>query len=242
MLFAWTNHETPDELFEAEETFPGLGFVLKGSNYHAVEDLSVPPIAYITALTQAKTVRSWIETGAKFTAVLVNDERNQTGPSGAYMEPADYAQHFQPVYDILHDLVPVHTMGLAPRRTWWWDMWRSRRFDDDYHAQLPDADGRAWNPNGVRRREVERSLRLPGPWILSPAPFRGWWDRFWTPVNEREWGRISQRENVTGVALWCLREVWAGAGYGDRWQSEHGLFDRHGNVTRVGRAVLAALE
>ena len=237
-MFAWTNRETPDELLEAEGAFPGLGLVLKNTAYHAVERLRVPPIAYVTHASQAEVVRDWIESGAEFTAVLVNDERNQTGPSGAYMTPSAYAQHFQPIHDLLHDLVPVHTMGLAPLRTWWWDVWRSRRFDDDYHAQLPPADGRAFNPNGVRRREVERVLHLPGPWVLSPAPFRGCWDRFWTPVNERDWARISKRENVTAIALWCLKEVQYGGG---RWQSAHGLLDRHGNVTNVGREVLAAL-
>ena len=238
-MFAWTNRETPHELIEAESVFPGLGFVLKGSNYRAVEHLSVPPIAYVTHVSQAEVVRDWIESGAEFTAVLVNDERNQTGPSGAYMTPEAYAQHFQPIHDLLRDLVPVHTMGLAPVGSWWnhltWDL----RFDHAYHQQLPPAAGRAFNPNKVHGVRIREALdRHAGPWILSPAPFRGWWERLRSTVTVRDWARLSAREDVTAVALWCLKEVQYSGG---RWQSEHGLLDRHGQVTNVGREVLAAL-
>jgi len=43
---------------------------------------------------------------------------------------------------------------------------------------------------------------------------------------------------VTAVALWCLKEVK----HGDRWQVEHGLLDRHGKITRLGKRVLQALK
>jgi hypothetical protein len=129
-------------------------------------------------------------------------------------------------------------MGLSAVGNAWQNLWWDRRFDDAYHEQLPTAFLRAFNPNRVRRREVERVLRLPGPWILSPAPFRGHWERWRESTSVREWAAISRRANVHAIALWCLKEVkWANG----TWQSEHGLLDRHGALTRAGKEVLKTL-
>jgi hypothetical protein len=230
VIAAWAHQMTPTEVVAAADRFPGLGLVLYASNIAAVEHLKAPPIAYLSTVAQAETVLAWAEAGHKFRAVLVNDERNAPGPSGSYLTPAEYAAQFTPIYDLLRGVVPVFTMGLQPKRG---------RYDDAYHAQLPPADGRAFNPNKVTRREIERALTLADHWILSPAPFRGWWDRlFHQPVSIAGWASIARDPRVTAVALWCLREVQWSTG---KWQSEHGLLDRFGRVTRVGREVQAAL-
>lgn len=240
-LYAWAASVRADEAPALAARFPGLGLVLYPQNVAAVEHLTVPPIAYVGSLAQAETVRAWIEAGRTFRAVIVKDELNADGPSGRYLPPEKYAEQFAPIYDMLAGLVPVHTMGLQPRGGWLRELFRARRFDDAYHAQLPPADGRAWNPNKVRLGEVHRTLRMDGPWVLSPAPFRTTWDRLNEPVKVSQWARLAKHPNVTAVALWCLREVHGGPYFGGRWQHEHGLLDRHGNVTRVGREVLANL-
>ena len=222
---------TPGEVVDALDRFPGVGAVLYPSNYGAAASLPVKPIAFVGSVADAEIVAS---TASAWLAAVVLDERNQTGPSGAYMSPDRYAVAFEAISRPLVSAgVPVSTMGLAPRRTWLWDALRCRRFDDWYHARLPDADLRAFNPNGVRSREVERALRLAPAWVLSPAPFRGWWDDLLSPVRVRAWARFERDPRVLAVALWCLREVK----HGSRWQVEHGLLDRFGRVTRVGRAV-----
>jgi len=236
-VHAWAHAMTPGEVVDALDRFPGVGAVLNRGNYDAAADLAVPPIAYVTSLASAEAVA---RANARWLAIIVNDERNATGPSGAYMTPAEYATAFAPVRDVLRDVAPVHTMGLMSVATAWWHeiLW-ARRFDDAYHERLPVADGRAFNPNKVRRAEIDRVLRMPGPWILSPAPFRRWFDRVRQPVSVRRWVAFAGRENVRAVALWCVREFPKSAGGG--WWDEHGLLDRDGRVTVVGRALLAAL-
>ena len=239
MIFAWAHGVGTDEAPALAARFPGLGLVLYPTNYGAATDLAVPPIAYVTTIEHARVVRTLATTGTPFAAAIVDDERNADGPSGSYLTPAEYARRFAPIYDTLKGVVPVHTMGLAPVGSWWnhltWDL----RFDHAYHQQLPPAVGRAFNPNKVHGVRIREALdRHAGPWILSPAPFRGWWERLRSTVTVRDWARLSAREDVTAVALWCLKEVQYSGG---RWQSEHGLLDRHGQVTNVGREVLAAL-
>lgn len=234
-LYAWAHAMTPGEAAQAADRFPGLGLVLYGSNLGAAEHLDVPPIAYISSISGAAAVAERAAAGVRFRAAIVLDERNGTGPSGKAMTPTAYAAVYRPMRELLTLRVPVHTMGLMPTRSWWRDALRARGFDDAYHRQLPDADGRAFNPNGVRLAEVRRALRTYDDrrWILSPAPFRGWWDRLWSPISVPRWARISERADVTAVAFWCLREIKHGA----RWQAEHGLIDRHDRLTVVGRAV-----
>lgn len=237
-LYAWAASVRADEAPALAARFPGLGLVLYPQNVSAVEHLAVPPIAYVGSLAHAETVRAWIEAGHSFRAVIVKDELNADGPSGRYLAPEAYAEAFVEIRSVLEDWVPVHTMGLQPVGGWWEELFRSRKFDDAYHAQLPIADGWAFNPNKVQLKEVGRVLReYPGPWVLSPAPFRTWWDRLWEPVSVKQWARVSAQPNVSAVAMWCLREVHGGPWFGDRWQHEHGLIDRHGNVTNVGREV-----
>jgi len=238
-LFAWSNRETPDDLVAMAARFPGLGLVLKPQNYVAIERLNAPPIAYLTSLSQAEEVARLGKAGFRWHAAIVMDEGNQTGPSGAYRSPEQYAATFGSIAATLRRAgVPVSTMGLAPKRTWLWDTLRCRRFDDWYHARLPNADLRGFNPNGVRRRELERALRKGEKWILSPAPFRGAWDNFWSPIKVPGWAKYARDPRVHAIALWCLKEVQEGNG---RWQTEHGLLDRSGNLTRVGTQVKHAL-
>ena len=237
-MHAWACGLTAGEAVAIAARFPGLGLVLYPSNVAAAADLAVPPIAYVTTVTQAAAVAVLICAGVPFRAVIVNDERNGPGPSGSYLTPAEYGGAFAPIRTILRGRVPVHTMGLQPIGGWWRDTLRCRLFDDAYHARLPEADGRAFNPNKVRLREVHRVLRMPGPWILSPAPFRTCWDRALEPVSVPEWAALARHPHVRAVALWCAREVHLG---GPRYQREHGLVDRHGSITVVGRAVLNAL-
>jgi hypothetical protein len=234
-LYAWAHAISPDEAVDAAARFPGLGLVLYGTNYAAVMDLDVPPIAYVGSIAQAEGVAALARSGYRWHAAIVNDERNQTGPSGAYWAPEQYREVFASIAPILRDAgVPVSTMGLAPKRTLLWDTLRARRFDDWYHSRLPESDLRAFNPNGVRRREIERALRKGERWILSPAPFRSWWDNLLSPVKVGGWARYANDDRVHAVALWCLREVKEGGG---RWQKEHGLLDRHDRLTRIGRQV-----
>lgn len=240
-LYAWAHGVKAGELVPLLTPFPGLGVVLNGSNYAAAANLDIPPIAYVTTLDQARAVRSLMREGVAFRAALVNDERNGTGPSGSYMSPEEYAAKFTPIYETLRGYVPVSTMGLMPVGGFWRTLLWSWRFDDEYHAQLPPADLRAFNPNKVRRGELYRVLRTyPGQWILSPAPFRStWWERLWSPIDVATWGFISEREDVLAVAFWCLREVYGTAE--KRMQYEHGLLDAKGQITNVGREVQAAL-
>ena len=205
--------------------FPGLGLVLTPPNYAAATNLTTSPIAYVKTLQHARALQAIAASGTPFTAVIVDDERNGYGPSGPFLTPNEYAAAFTPIYEVLRGVAPVHTMGLQSVRG---------RFDSVYHAQLPLADGRAWNPNKTSRAEVERGLRLANHWILSPAPFRGCWDRFWhQPVTVRDWVVIAGYSRVRAVALWCLREIHD--------QPQHGLVDRRGRVTNVGREVQQAL-
>jgi hypothetical protein len=222
---------TPWEVVDALDRFPGVGAVLYPSNYGAAASLPVKSIAYVGSVADAEIVAS---TASAWLAAIVLDERNQTGPSGAYMSPDHYAVAYETISRPLVSAgVPVSTMGLAPVRSFWRDVFRCRAFDDWYHRRLPTAELRAFNPNGVRSREVERALRFAPRWIVSPAPFRGWWDHLWSPVKVREWARFARDPRVLAVALWCLREVK----HGDRWQVEHGLLDRFGRMTAVGREV-----
>jgi hypothetical protein len=239
-LYAWAHAISPDEAVDAAACFPGLGLVLTGQNYDAALDLTVPPIAYVGNADQARHAAALAANGVRWHAAIVNDERNQAGPSGSYWTPEQYREVFATIAPILQaEGIPVSTMGLAPKRTWLWDTLRSRRFDDWYHARLPESDLRAFNPNMVRRRELERAMRKGEKWILSPAPFRGWWDNLLSPIKVREWARYARRPEVHAVALWCLREHQDGHG---RWQTEHGLLDRHGKITRLGKRVLQALK
>ena len=238
-LYAWAHAVGAGEAVSLAARFPGLGLVLNGVNYNAAPELTVPPIAYVGSVAHAERVAVLAREGVRWHAAIVNDERNQSGPSGAYMSPERYAASFNEVAPILQRAgVRVSTMGLSAVGGWWRTLWWDRRFDDAYHAVLPPADVRAFNPNRVRRREVERVLRMPGPWVLSPAPFRGWFDRWRESVSVREWAAIAGHESVLAVALWCLKETQWGDG---SWQAEHGLLDRHDRVTRVGRDVLAVL-
>jgi len=239
-LYAWACAVTAEEAIAHADRFLGLGLVLYPRNYHAVEHLAVPPIAYVTTLAQAEVIADWARAGFRWHAAIVNDERNQTGPSGAFMEPTEYAERFEPIAAVLRAAgVPVSTMGLAPRRTFLWDTFRCRKFDDWYHARLPDAELRAFNPNGVRRRELERAMRKGERWILSPAPFLNWLDNLLSPIKVSGWARYARDPRVHAVALWCLREVPKSSGTG--WWHEHGLIDRAGRITVVGQRVLAAL-
>jgi len=239
-LYAWAHAISPDEAVDAAARFPGLGLVLYGTNYAAVMDLDVPPIAYVGSIAQAEGVAALARDGWGWHAAIVNDERNRTGPSGAYWTPEQYREVFAGIAPILQaEGIPVSTMGLAPKRTWWRDTLRCRGFDDWYHARLPNADLRAFNPNGVRRCELERALRKGERWILSPAPFRGWWDNLLSPIKVHGWARYARDPRVHAVALWCLREHKGAEG---RWQVEHGLLDRHGKITRLGKRVLQALK
>ncbi len=240
-FYAWAHGMTAGEAAQAADRFPGLGLVLYGSNLGAAEHLAVPPIAYVSSLQTAAAVAERADAGVRYKAAIILDELNGTGPSGKKITPAEYAAIFEPMRDLLNGRVRVFTMGLMPTRSWWRDALRARGFDDAYHRQLPDADGRAFNPNGVRLAELRRALRRypERPWVLSPAPFRGWWDRLWSPISVPQWASISDRPDVTAVAFWCLKEVHLG---GDRWQAEHGLIDRHGRTTIVGREIERALQ
>lgn len=234
---------TADEAVSLSSQFPGLGLVLYPSNIQAARHLDVPAIAYVTSEAHARAVASMAWDGVPFLCAIVMDERNHSGPSGSYMEPDDYTKRFTPIYDILREArVKTHTMGMMAVGGFWRIVFRNRKFDDAYHSQLPFADGRGFNPNQVRYSEVNRVLRsYEGPWLLSPAPFRGWWDHIWSPIKTPGWLRISERNEVRAVAFWCLREVWGGEYFGNRWQSEHGLLDRHGDMTKIGKQVHAYL-
>lgn len=233
-LFAWAHQLDADAAIEAASAFPRLGLVLNGGNYSAVERLRGKAIAYVGNERQAQVAAMW----GGWAAAIYLDERNCIGddcPSGPRLEPEEYADTFLPVYDVLHRAgIKVHTMGLYPvggtcRQLTW-----RLRFDDDYHRRLPKADGRAWNPNKTRLAEIENTLDThEGPWILSPAPFRNLVDRIREPVSVRTWAKIAERSDVLGVAFWCLQEI--------EGQPQHGLLDRGGNLTIVGKQVLEAL-
>ena len=236
-LFAWAHGVTVQEAPALASRFPGLGLVLYPTNYGAAIDLTVPPIAYVTRESHAQVIRTLVTTGTPFRAVLVLDERNAAGASGHALTPDEYRARYEPIRAILDGVVPVFTMGLMPVGGFWPTLLWRRSFDDEYHARLPPADGRAFNPNKVALTEVHRVLRLPGPWLLSPAPFRTWFDRLMQPVTVKQWANLSTRPNVAAVALWCLREA-----HDERfgWQPQHGLLDRRGNVTNVGQELLAS--
>ena len=240
MIAAWAHQMTVPEVVAAADRFPGLGLVLYPTNYGAAPDLSVPPIAYVTLPHQAESL---LEQHAErpFLCAIVGDEPNHDDPSRGHksITPEQYRERWQPVYGLLRGKVPVHTAGLAPKGNWWQHLTRDLRYDWAYHRQLPDAEGRAFNANHVRLPYLLTVLAQDaGPWVLSPAPFRSAWNRFWEPVSVRAWAGISQRENVRAVALWCLREVSYSQ---DRPQDYHGLLDRDGQVTAVGRAVRSVL-
>lgn len=236
-LYAWAHAVTPAEAVAFAARFPGLGLVLNGGNYAAAPDLAAPPIAYVGNETQARKVAA----GGPWLAAIILDERNQTGPSGTYMTPWEYATAFEPIAAPLRAAgIPVHTMGLAPLfPTWWSRVAWAGVFDRTYHGNLPPADGRAWNPNKTRHAHITSVLDgNPGPWILSPAPFRGWLERLMQPVSVKRWASLSTRQDVRAVALWTLREAKRSDGTP---QSEHGLIDRDGFLTNVGLEVRAAL-
>lgn len=237
-IYAWA-HATPvDDVRRLAVRFRGLGMVLNAGNLDAAPDLRQPPIAYVKDPTTARRVRDLARAGVPFLAALVDDERNQDGPSGRRLTPQAYASRFGEIYQALGGAVPVHTMGLAAVGGWARTLAWCRRFDDAYHHALPDADGRAFNPNKVRRREVARALELdPGPWIISPAPFRGRLEALLEPVSVRGWAELAAHPRVLAVAFWCLREHKANG----RWQAEHGLVDPRGYATAVGYQVLEAL-
>jgi hypothetical protein len=238
-LYAWAHGLTLSETIEHARRFPGLGLVLNHRNVDAAFLGDLPaPIVYVNGPEAAAAVRVAVDEGAVVRAVIAMDERNADGPSGHYLEPVEYKRRYHAIRVALDGAAPLFTMGLQATGGWVRTFLWCRRFDDAYHAQLPEADGRAFNPNKVRFGEARRVLRLPGPWILSPAPFRSAWDRFWEPVSVPAWARISTHANVTAVALWCLRETVWGDGTP---QAEHGLLDREERVTTVGRDVLRAL-
>jgi hypothetical protein len=241
-FYVWTHGMSRSEVTKGLKRFPGLGAVLNRSNYWGAESLDIPPIAIVNNSSQAESLREVLLYEVPFTAAIVNDERNADGPSGGYMPPEEYGKLFQRVRKILKGLIPVYTMGLQPVGNWLETLLQRRRFDDEYHNRLPLAEGRAFNPNKVRPREIDRVRRLPGPWIFSPAPFRTWWDRLWEPVSVQDWARISMLDNVTGIAFWTLTETAGGPWFGNRPQTEHGLLDPNGVVTNVGLDVLRALE
>lgn len=241
-LYAWAHNVSAAGAPALAKRFPGLGLVLNLRNLDAAERLKRPPIAYVTDLATATRVATMAAAGVPFRAAIYRDELNADGPSGRYLDPVAYAAAFALIADALVGGPPLHTMGLQPAGGVLRQLFRCRTFDDAYHAQLPPAAGRAFNPNQVRLAEVHRALALePGPWILSPAPFRGWWDRANEPVKVRQWAELAKHPRVRAVALWALREVHGGPWFGDRWQTEHGLLDRHGDETVVGRELRRVL-
>lgn len=221
-LYAWAHKVSASEAVEFAKRF-GVGLVLYDTNLAAATE--VPSFAYVTTPQAARRAASLPLLG-----VLVDDERNGSGPSGHYLTPAEYRSHYAAIKAEL-GTIPAFTMGLQPKGGLLRQALRMRRFDDEYHRQLPPALGRAFNPNSVRLSEVRRVLDMPGPWLLSPAPFRTWWERLWEPVNVRQWLALTGHPNVAAVALWQLRAT-------DKW---HGLLDQQGRVTNVGRAVLAGV-
>ena len=239
-VFAWAHGVTVPEAVALAARFPGLGLVLYPTNYGAAPDLAVPPIAYLTLPHQAETLLEW-HAERPFLCAIVGDEPNHDDPRRGHrrITPERYREQFQPVYGILRGHLPVHTASLAPVGSWWQHLLRDLRFDWPYHRQLPDADGRSFAAVHVRLPYLLTLLAQDaGPWMLNAQPFRGAWDRFWEPMSVRTFAGIAQRESVRAVALWCLREVQQENG---RWQSEHGLLDRDGQVTAVGRAVRSVL-
>lgn len=241
-LYAWAHAVPSAEAAQLADRLPGLGLVLTSTNLDAAERVAEPPIAYVTSVVTAARVADMARAGVPFRCAIVLDERNEDGPSGPRLDPEAYAAAFRPVYDLLRPHVRVSTMGLMAVGGWWRSTVNDRRFDGAYHAKLPAADLRAWNPNRVRLRHVHEVLRAEaGPWVLSPAPFRGWWERLWEPVSVAQWAELSARDDVAAVALWCLREVNGGPWFGNRQQVEHGLFTPAGDLTVVGRAVERAL-
>lgn len=239
-IYAWAHAISAEDVRRIAARFRGLGMVLNAGNLDAAPDLERPPIAYVKDPAAARRVRDMARAGAPFLAVIVDDERNHTGPSGRQLTPPAYAARFGEIYQAVDGAAPVHTMGLAPIGGWARQATWCMRFDDTYHHALPDADGRGFNPNKVRRREFERALALDaGPWIISPAPFRGRLERFFEPLGVAAWAEVARHSRVRAVALWCLREHQQSGG---RWQTEHGLLDRHGHATIVGKQVLDALK
>ena len=237
-MSAWAHAMTPTDVTSCLARFPGLGAVLYPQNYDAALSGPGPWIAYVGNESQAEAVANLANIGVKWDAAIILDERNnrdRDAPSAAYLAPSEYAARYRSITPPLTDAgVPVSTMGLAAVSTWWEALLWRRRFDDAYHRELPPADLRAFNPNKVRRAEIGRVLSgySPTQWILSPAPFRGFWDRLREPMSVPDWVALSRDPRVHTLALWCLRD------YGD---PHFGLLDARGEPTNVGRALLQAL-
>lgn len=250
-VYAWAHALDARLAVRLAEQAGGVGLVLNRGNLDAAELVEVPPFVYVSDVVTAVRVADMARSGVLFAGVVVLDERNANGPSGGYLTPEQYAVAYRGIATAVGSHVRVVTMGMQPVGTVWQMMLRDRRFDDAYDRAMvealaevgaPPPFARAFNPNQVRRREVERVLKeRGGSWLLSPAPFRGAWMRLTSPVHEAGWVELSRRPEVVGVAMWCLRETWGGPWFGDRWQTEHGLFDRENRLTVVGRAVARSI-
>jgi len=247
-LYAWAHAMSPAEIAEAASRFPGLGVVLYGSNYAAAPQLAVPPIAYIGNLSQAKEVAKLGNAGTNWAFAILSDERNITGLSGKREEPHEYMTRFEPARRVLADAgIRTSSAGLG--------MLGSPligRYDHEYTRALAGwTDQAGVNLNPLQYRAAMRGIRQhDSKFFVTLIPQRMSWRPHNTilsgfmqqylacPPQRTQYARLLRDPQVAGVGVWCLREVVYRDGTS---QAHHGLLDRSGRVTSVGRLIMACL-
>jgi len=219
LIHAWAHALTTEQVNAYRARIPRLGAVLYPKNYAAVRD---GDIAYVGNVTNALKASQYPFTGF----ILGRDEPNITGPSGTRMPPRKARLQYKNVRDALGSVtgwtVPA---SLAATGNWWRKLLGRLTFDDAYYERRGVNQGVAWAPSSVAKREIERVLdEHDGPHVMSPALWTTWRRVFQPDV---EWWNSLSRERVI-VAIWSL----------EQWPTQSfGLFDRHGSITSVGRAV-----
>jgi len=218
-LHAWAHALTPNQVNAYRARIPRLGAVLYTSNYAACQP---GDIAYVPTPEAAEKARDYPFTGF----ILGRDEPNVTGPSGTRVRPIHARSDYRNARDALGDVtgwtVPA---SLAATGNWWQKLLGRLTFDHAYYNARDVHNGLAWAPSSVSKREIIRTLNeYPHPQVLSPALFTTWHRVFQPAV---EWWASLASDRVV-IAVWSL----------EQWPSQSfGLFDQHGHITRIGRAV-----
>lgn len=231
MIAAWAHAMTDDQIRSYLDQIPGLGAVLYPQNYRLAAEY--PAIGYVPSSEQAVVAREYPFRGF----ICGRDEPNvldkYSGPSGKYLTPSHSGLQFKVVNAALEDHPGWRVPGaLSPVYSFWRYIFAATTFDDTYHRER-GVFPVAWTPTKVRKREIARVREeYGGHQLIAPAPYIGW-NRFIIPSPE--WHIAFALDHpYTHTAFWSLQS-------GKGQEGKHGLFDRSGEITRVGRSVRDAL-
>jgi len=234
-LYAWGWNTNAEEIDKLRDEIPGLGIIHYPHTYHKIRR---GDIAYVNNAAQAAEVAEY---GGLIAHAILSDERNIDGPSGSYETPEAYNKRIkEAALTLWENGIETSHKGLAIV---------DKDFDYDYASKIEVGDIRGANThplNFIRVFEAIGKLKKDKwfvtliPWRLTVWPlkyislFGFFLQHFHVPPLRRQIVMLATHPRVVGVGFWCLKEGKDGEG---KWQSNHGIFNRHGKMTWQGKMI-----